>query len=251
MSTTDLNNTDLNADFARGIRAELSSIGTSRSRLRRNQRRTRAIAIGAGALTLAGATTGAAAVVNNLPGTTTVGPLGSIVSASHTGTGTIDLGKAPANAAVVIVNLTCVSPRGTLTLKLDPNGSESAESVQTDCGVASGTTHITDGLLPAAGSTSITVNASSGTTWRATAQYATSSTSPWKVNANGQTYGVANGRGVPDLSAAETTTGKQGYIFTKQVLAMDHDGFINVYESDGTTVIGKFPIGGGTVGSGK
>ena len=48
---------------------------------------------------------------------------------------------------------------------------------------------------------------------------------------------------MPDLQAAQATNGKQGYIFTKDIFAMDHDGYINVYESDGTTVIGKFAFG--------
>ncbi len=244
MSTIETN-TGMNTDFARGVRAELAAIGTGRSRLRRHQRHTRALALGLGAVALAGATTGAAAVVSNLPGTTTVGPLGGVVSASHTGTGTIELGTAPAHAAVVIVDLTCVSSTGTVTVRLDRTQAESADSVNADCGIVRGTTHIDDALLPAAGSTSITVTADPGTRWRATAQYATSSTTPWGVNSHGQTYGAANGHGVPDLSAAEATNGKQGYIFTRQLLAMRHDGFINVYESNGTTIVGRFPIEGG------
>ena len=119
------------------------------------------------------------------------------------------------------------------------------ESASWNCSnpIRTDTTHIIDGRLPEPGSTSITITADPGTEWSVTAQYASRSTTPWEVNANGQTYGVPNENGVPDLSAAQATNGKQGYILDKELLTMDHPGFINVYESDGSTVIGKFPIG--------
>ena len=83
-----------------------------------------------------------------------------------------------------------------------------------------------------------------GTAWTIKAQYASAVTSAWKVNANGQTYGVPNESGVPDLSAAQATNGEVGYILQDELWGFAGDkGFINVYESDGTTVIGQFPIG--------
>lgn len=238
-----MNTTEMNTDFALAVRAELAAIGTKSSRLQRHQRRTRTLALSIGAVALASATTGAAVIVNNLPGTTTVAPLGNIVTVTHTGTGAIDLGPAPTNASVVVVDLSCVSDVGKVSLVLDPKGQSGADGMEADCAIVRRTTHIEDGLLPKAGTTSITITATPGTTWKATAQYATSATTAWGVNANGQSYGVPNGNGMPDLEAAQATNGKQGYIFTKEIFAMDHSGYINVYESDGTTVIGQFPFG--------
>jgi hypothetical protein len=45
------------------------------------------------------------------------------------------------------------------------------------------------------------IRAVDGERWRLTAAYAQVHTSPWAVNANGQTYGVANDNGTPDLPA--------------------------------------------------
>ncbi|MHA6694670.1 hypothetical protein [Homoserinimonas sp. A520] len=237
--------TEMDAEFARGVRAELAAIGTKDSRLQRHQRRARAVAMSISAVVLLGATTGAAVIINNLPGTTTVAPLGNIVTATHTGTASIDLSPAPANATVVVIDLTCVSDTGRVSLLTVPSaGSEGPGGVEVNCTSNVGRTiHIEDGLLPTAGTTSITITADPGTTWNATAQYATSATTDWGVNPNGQTYGVPNVNGVPDLTAAQATNGEQGYVYAEELLAMDHEGFIDVYASDGTTVVGQFPIG--------
>jgi hypothetical protein len=246
MGTTEMNTTEMNPEFARAVRAELIAIGTKSSRLQRQQRRTRSLALTIGALVLAGATTGAAVIVNSFPGATTVTPLGQIVTATHTGTASLDLGPAPAKAAAVVIDLTCLSSEGTVSVLTNPQTeglSEQPGGLKGDCALVRKPLHIDDGLLPASGTTSITITASPGTAWKATAQYASSSTTPWGVNAQGQTYGVPNVHGLPDLEPAQATNGKQGYIVTEELLAMDHDGYINVYESDGTTVVGKFPFG--------
>ncbi|KRC61550.1 hypothetical protein ASE14_11935 [Agromyces sp. Root81] len=238
-----MSTTEMDAAFARGVRAELTAIGTNNSRLQRRQRRVRTVAWSLSAVVVAGATTGAAVIVNSLPGTTTVAPLGDIVSATNTGTASIDLGFAPANATVVIVDLTCVSDDGMVFLQTVPGaGYEGPDTVGMDCAVVERTTHIENGLPPLAGTTSITIAADPGTTWKATAQYATSTTTEWGVNANGQSYGVPNVNGVPDLTPAIASNGEWGYVFSEDVMAMEQEGFINVYESDGTTVVGQQPI---------
>lgn len=239
-----MSTTKMDTEFAQAVRAELTAIGTKESRLHRHQRRTRTIAMSVGAVVLLGATTGAAAVINSLPGTTSVAPLGNIVTAEHSGTGSIDLGSAPANATVVVIDLTCVTDAGWVSVLTVPNaGSEGPDGTGVDCAVNAGRTiHIDDGLPPLTGTTSITITADSGTTWNATAQYGTSATTEWGVNANGQTYGAPNINGVPDLTPARASNGELGYIFSEELLAMDQEGFINVYESDGTTVIGQQPF---------
>jgi len=232
---------EMDTGFARGVRAELTAIGTKNSQLQRHQRRARAVATSVGAVVMVGALTGAALVISNLPGTTTVVPLGNEVTATHTGTASIDLGPAPANATVAVVDLTCVSGQGWVSLLTVPTkGDEGPSGAGVDCAVNAGRTiRIEDSLLPAAGTTSITVTADAGTTWSATAQYGTSSTSEWGVNANGQTYGVPNVDGVPDLTPARASNGEWGYVFSDDLLAMDREGFINVYRADGTTIIGQ------------
>ncbi|MCU1407337.1 MAG: hypothetical protein JWQ43_3640 [Glaciihabitans sp.] len=231
--------TQMDTGFASGVRAELTAIGTRRSGLQRLQRRTRALALGVGALALAGATTGAAVVVANLPGATTVAPLGSSVSATFTGTGQIDLGPAPDNATSVLVDLSC--DVGQLALLTVPDADSAGPAwAGVDCAGSDGdVVHVDDGLLPPAGSTSITVTADDGTTWTATAQYATSSTTDWGTNADGQSYGVANVHGVPDLTRARADNGEWGYVYSAEAMATEGEGFLTVFGADGHTVVGQ------------
>lgn len=90
--------------------------------------------------------------------------------------------------------------------------------------------------------------------WRLTATYAQVSTSAWGVNANGQTYGVANDNGTPDLIAAIATNGKTGYVYARDLeqpapttlqsgTPPGQTRTIPVYTSDGHTEIGQFLIG--------
>ena len=247
-----MNTTDLDSDFAGAVRAELSAIGTSGSRLQRHRRRTHLLGAGILAIAVAGATTGAAIVVSNIPGTTTVTPSGHVVTVTGTGTAKIDLGAPGEGSNSVILDLTCVSDTGTMSVPLTPgvvqdaSGKTSpggAEGAEWDCAKVRRTTHIDDGYL-APGSNSITITASPGTVWKAAARYGSATTSDWGVNANGQTYGTPNKKnGEPDLEAAQATNGNIGYISVKELQALVGSGYINVYESDGTTVIGKFPVG--------
>jgi len=247
-----MNTTDLDSDFAAAVRAELAAIGTKGSRLQRHQRRTRLAGAGVLAIAVVGATTGAAIVVSNIPGTTTVAPTGNVVTVVRTGPAAIDLGPTTDGANTVILDVTCVSSTGKITVPLTPGVVQDAsgkaspggvEAVEWDCTKTSRTVHINDGYL-APGSNSITITASPGTEWKAAARYGSATTSDWGVNANGQSYGTPNKKnGEPDLEAARATNGNIGYISVKEMRTLIGDGYINVYESDGTTVIGKFPIG--------
>jgi hypothetical protein len=229
---------------AAAIERELAAIGTPDSRLERRQRRARRTAIACGAVALAGAVTAAAVLVSSLPGETTVTPLGHVVTGTYTGTASVELGLPPADAAVVILEVTCTDG-GMISVPLAREGISGADEVSWDCSssIRRDSVRIPDGRLPAPGNTSITITADPGTEWSVTAEYASSSTTAWGVNASGQTYGVPNSNGLPDLQAAQATNGKVGYIFTEELMAMGEDRFINVYDSDGTTVIGQFPIG--------
>ncbi len=235
-----MSNSTLDPVFAAAVERELSAIGTKGSRLQRQQRRVRGIALGFGSVALVGALTGAAILVATLPGTTTTTPIGEVVSGSYVGTATIDLGPVPAHAGAVILDITCTEG-GNIEV---PTGRDVQTGATWNCSnpIRNDTVHIEDGRLPSDGL--FTVTADAGTAWTIKAQYASAVTSAWKVNANGQTYGVPNESGVPDLSAAQATNGEVGYILQDELWGFTGDkGFINVYESDGTTVIGQFPIG--------
>lgn len=236
-----MNTPTLDPILASAIENELAALGAKNSRLQRHQRRARGVSAAIGTIALAGVLTGGAIVISNFPGETTTTPLGGIVAGKFTGTASIDLGARPAGAGAVILDVTCTEG-GTMVV---PLAGEHHDTATWDCSnpIRKDTTHITNGRLPAAGSTSITITADPGTQWSVTAQYASRSTTAWGVNDNGQTYGAPNENGLPDLSAAQATNGKLGYILNTELVSINHDGSINVYESDGTTVIGKFPIG--------
>lgn len=264
--------TDMDTDFAGAVRAELVAIGTKTSRLQRHQRRSRLALVGIIALGVAAATTGAALVVSHFPGSTVVTPVGSLRSATHTGTGVLDLGPAPKGAKQVIVTIRCLGPHGSVsvdTVKRNPSDEGGAATIycSTDAMNAAmnaqfpgsgnavpapGTTgstvtahplRVDDATLPPNGSTAITITADPDTTWTATGQYADASVTPWGTNARGQTYGVCNIKGCPTLVKAQAMNGKMGYIFNAQETAELGKHYIPVYESDGTTVIGQFVDG--------
>ncbi|MFC4140524.1 MULTISPECIES: hypothetical protein [unclassified Microbacterium] len=238
-------NTTLDRTFAAAVERELAAIGTRRSRLQRHQRHVRALAIGGGSVALAGALAGAAVVAGGLPGQTTVTPIGEAVSGSFTGTATIDLGPAPEWADRIILDVTC-SEGGKIEVPTNPGQGARSGSVFWTCSDpvrATDTVHIDDGLLPAKGATTITVTADAGTPWSVVARYGSSTTKPWGVNARGETYGVPNDDGIPDLVAAQASNGEIGYTRNSEQSAFEGEGYIKVYESDGETVIGWFPIG--------
>lgn len=239
-------NSTLDRTFADGIERELAAIGTRRSRLQQHQRRVRMTAVAAGSLALAGALTGAAlVVVYGLPGTTEVTAFPESVSGSFVGSAEIELGPVPEGADRVILDVTC-SEGGAIEVQTRPGAGTNSESVVWDCSDPlreSTTTHIADGRLPAAGDTSISVTADPGTPWSVVARYGSSETSDWGVNARGETYGVPNDEGTPDLTSAQATNGEIGYIRQTELTAFEGEGYLDVYASDGETVIGKFPIG--------
>ena len=242
---------DMHPDVARAVRAELAAIGTKHSRLQQRQRHARILAVGIGAVIVAALTTGAAIVVSTFPGSTTVTPVGAVHSTTGTGTDTLDLGPKPAGASRVVLTVQCTNSVGSLSILTVPQNKGEVGDFATFYCKGGGRVdshgnvvpwHMNDALLPKKGSTSITITADTGTKWAVTGQYATSSTQPWAKNANGQTYGACNYNGCPDLIGARATNGKIGFVFIKQ-MDPGPDRYIPVYESDGTTIIGRFSIG--------
>lgn len=238
-------NTTMDPVFAASVGRELEAIGTDRSRLQRHQRRTRTATIVGGSLALVGALTGAA-IISGLPGQTTVTSFGEPVSGSYTGTTVVDLGPIPAGAEQVILDVTC-SEGGKIEVPTNPGSADiRSASVYWECSDPireNPTVHVDNGLLPADGATTITITADPGTPWTVVARYGSSSSTPWGVNAHGETYGVPNENGIPDLVSAQATNGEVGYTRESESLAFEGEGYLRVYKSDGETVIGWFPIG--------
>lgn len=237
---------EMHPELAHAVRAELAAIGTPSSRLQRLQRRSRLFAAGVAALVVVAVTTGAAILVSSFPGSTTVTPLGGLHSATGTGPGELELGPVPTGATRAVLTVQCLNSEGSLSIAGQTGDFTTFYCVgggRVDSQGVVHPWHMNDALLPEKGSTAIKIMADPGTKWSISGQYASSSTTPWGKNANGQTYGQCNVEGCPDLIGARASNGKVGFVFNHAALSISGSGSIPVYESDGTTVIGEFPIG--------
>ncbi len=181
-------------------------------------------------------------------------PLTSPVKVTGTGTQTVELGPAPAEANGIDLQLVCLSA-GTLTVT--PGGTSIA-CTAADIGNPRGSSITYPYAMPLShGQHSLTVSTATGVGWRLTARYAVVSATPWGVNASGQTYGMENDNGTPDLIAVSVPDGKTGYAYSSQIgpnscprpdsptqalewqktpLVTEH---VPVYLSDGKTRIGQ------------
>lgn len=193
------------------------------------------------------------------PGAPVNTQLGNVIIATRSGTATIALGAPPAGTTDVSLALTCLTV-GTFYF---PNGSSMS------CNAAD-MTHTppidrqASEVVPlSAGVDSVTITTNPGATWTLQAMYVNQVTTPWGVNASGQTYGVANQNGTPDLVAVVIDHGRtHGYVKASdlncaasggptspaQALAWDKANqnrniSIPVYDSDGVTIIGTFVLG--------
>jgi len=236
--------------FAAALRAALvDHVETTPASTSARRRRWRFTGIAFAALV---AGTGGVAVAAQLlaePGSDTVTHVAPAVTYAGNGTQTVELGTPPAGATAVDIRLTCLTA-GSFT---------TADGARLECSSASvGTVSATMlwGLTLDEGQHATTITAAAGTRWSLVAAYSSVQTTAWGVNARGQTYGVANANGTPDLVAVIATNGKPGYAYANQVLRdkptatspADAVGgrdnrkpyTVLVYESDGETVIGEF-----------
>lgn len=190
------------------------------------------------------------------PGAPVNTPLGNVVTATRTGTATIDIGPAPASATDLSLTLTCLSP-GSFHF---PNGS-SADCSRADMSRSPTMRQVSEVVPLSPGVTTLTVTAQANASWTLQVVYVNQVVSAWGVNANGQTYGVPNQKGTPDLIAVVIEHGTvHGYIKASDLNCADgadvtspaqaiaqgktHGSIsIPVYESDGTTVVGTFVVG--------
>ena len=247
--------------FASALREALIANVERTPRLRRRWRWRLGIGVCAGSVFVGGGVALAAGVFSP-PGAPLDTQLGNIIVVTRTGSATIDIGPAPATATNVSLTLTCLSV-GTFDF---PDGSSMTCS-GADISGASGTSVQSTEVIPLQpGQHTVTIDTSANASWTLQATYVNRVTTSWGTNASGQTYGVTNQNGTPDLVAVSIDQGKvQGYVKASdincasgnyvvhspaQALAWDaasknRNISIPVYESDGRTVIGVFVIDGG------
>lgn len=217
------------------------------------QRRTRwrwIAGVGAAALLFGGGAVAAAGGLITLPGANVTDHLASPISFEHTGSAEVELGAPPKGANAIELTLTCLTA-GTFTY------ADGAAQICSEADVG----HANPGFsLPLAqGQHTTTISTADTSRWRLTATYSHVRTTEWGINANGQTYGVSNEIGVPDLIAVIASNGKTGYAFAadldhvaggsprspEEALAMQKERAgktfsVPVYKSDGRTLIGEF-----------
>jgi len=253
-----MSTTELDPVFAVALREMLVATVEDTPRVRRRWRWRLGPGIFAG-LTLVAGGVALAAGVFSPPGAPTDTSLGAAVTATRSGSATIDLGPRPAGATDVSLTLTCLTP-GTFDF---PNGS-SVSCSAADLSNPTVAPQASEVVPLSPGMDTVTIDTSANASWTLRALYVNRATTPWGINASGQTYGVANQNGTPDLIAVVIDQGKtQGYVEASelncasggdvqsiaQALAWDKQNrniSIPVYESDGTTIIGTFIIGGAT-----
>jgi hypothetical protein len=190
------------------------------------------------------------------PGSAVVTALGQAAAATGSGTQTIGLTASPHGATRLDAVLTCLTA-GTFTTDGGVLTCTPAD-LGTITGAMSWSVSLTTSPL------ALTITAAAGLRWDLHATYVSATTTPWGINTRGQTYGVANASGTPDLVSAIATNGRSGYVEANQLSAATHaftrtspadaataspqQASIPVYEADGTTVIGRFSVGTGETG---
>lgn len=179
------------------------------------------------------------------------------------GTRRIDLPRAPENATHASAQLTCLSPGG-FSWGPAPRNNPSMACDVDDVGTRAATTWYD---FPLDQADALHVGAESGAQWRVVVVYVSKARTDWGVNARGETFGVMNDAGSPDLIAVIASNGLEGYVYTDALAEADGTqaalGFdspedalawqeerrgrtfrIPVYLSDGETLIGEFVIEG-------
>ena len=247
--------------FASALREALIANVERAPRLRRRWQWRLGIGVIAGSVFVGGGAALAAGVFSP-PGAPLDAQLGNIITVTRTGSATVDLGPAPATATNISLTLTCLSV-GKFAF---PDGSYMTCSPADISGAPGSSVQSTEVVPLQPGQHTVTIDTSANASWRLQAVYVNRVTTSWGTNASGQTYGVPNKNGTPDLVAVIIDQGKvQGYVKASdlncasgnyvvhspaQAQAWDaasknRNISIPVYESDGRTVIGVFVIDGG------
>jgi hypothetical protein len=209
-------------------------------------------------LTLAGGGVALATGLFSQPGAPIDTQLGNIVVATRTGTAMIDVGAPPTGATDISLTLTCLTA-GSFNF---PNGSAmTCDAV--DLSKPSDERSASEIVPVSPGVDTLTIETSSNAVWTLRAVYVNQVSTAWGVNTNGQTYGVSNLKGTPDLISVVIDDGtKYGYVSKVDLncasggqvkspaealewdkVSQNRNVSIPVYESDGVTVIGTFTVG--------
>ncbi len=234
---------------------QVQNPGTDRSWLSRPRRRVSGIAAALILLAAGGGIAYATGVFTTPPGGPVITHLQAPVTVTGSGNKTILLGAQPTGTNAIDYSFTCLTA-GDFTLADGPRLVCGSADASTKSATATGT------LPTEAGQNSTTVTASPGERWQLTATYSRVVTSQWGVNASGQTYGVANQHGTPDLIAVQASNGHEGYVYADQLTspapktptqaAAENNApprTLTVYEADGETAIGVFRTGTGPIPS--
>lgn len=246
--------------FSEALRAELVA-QVERTSPARTRKRTR-LWLGAGVFAGVGLLGGVGATAAGLfviPGGNQVTPLSTPTAASYEGTATVELGEPPEGATGIQMDFTCLTA-GRFEYQ---DGSRSICSAA-DAGTRGGWSGYLVKLAP--GQHSVTFTTDPGNRWQVTARYVNWEVTDWAVNADGNTYGIENENGAPDMIAVMATNGKRGYAYRTALEEADgtaaaktfkspQDALdwqearrgksfsVPVYDTDGKTVIGEFVIG--------
>lgn len=183
---------------------------------------------------------------------------GLLVDQTGAGSAQVTLPSPPSEATHVSVQITCLSA-GTISFGTHPLNSPEIICEQGDDPAS------TWYDFPVNGQDSIFLTSAADVRWRIAAVYVAREATDWGVNAKGETFGVANENGTPDLIAVLTTEGRPGYVYTAELAEIDGTAAakeftspadalrwqeeqrgkrlsVPVYLSDGETVIGEFVL---------
>lgn len=245
--------------FSRALRAELvtrvQETAPARTRKRARLWLSAAALAGAGLLGGVGAT---AAGVFVTPGSLHVTPLSSPVTATHSGTATVQLGAPPEGATGVQMDIVCLTPG-----RFEYDGGASSSCAAADVGSLGERSGLTVPLSP--GQESVTITTEPDARWRLTAQYVRQETTGWVRNGNGDSYGAQNENGAPDLISVMATNGIRGYAYRTDLEEADGTAAMRtfkspqdavdwqkarrgksfpvpVYDVDGKSVVGEFVV---------
>jgi hypothetical protein len=154
----------------------------------------------AGCLLLAGGGAAVASGALTLPGGSVTTNLGTLITVTRTGTATIKPRAAP-RLSKRCLHQPDMSERRHLPV---PGGKHPVHQPRPTPTRPDRRVSITVSLDP--GQHTVTVRANRKATWTLQADYVRQTTTARGVNAHGQTYGVANSHGTPDLIAVDTVT---------------------------------------------
>jgi hypothetical protein len=197
--------------------------------------------LGAALMAIGG--TAAAATLLGQPGYTVVEAVSPTVEESHVGSATVRLADAPANATSLTLRLECLSA-GTFRFA---DGAQ-IQCVADDVGTPQG--QVTYAVPVGFGSAAARIETNDDAAWHIEATFTNDRVTEWGVNARGETFGMSNVYGDPDLIFASGSTRSahviEGYVRASDLFERSAEngaaGSIPLLRSDGVTVIGDFQV---------